>query len=69
VLATRVGNNELQMAPEQVAELQVAPVQTRVFAQQREAIGIIDLNQDQRCRCSRPTRAASVRWPCARATT
>lgn len=47
VLATRVGNNELQMAPEQVAELQVAPVQTRVFAQQREAIGIIDLNQDQ----------------------
>lgn len=47
VLATRIGVDELQMAPEQVAELKVAPVKTQAFAQQREAIGIIDLNQDQ----------------------
>src|SRR5450830_1719770 len=46
VLATRTGVDELQMAPEQVTELQVGEVKTQRFEQQREAIGIIDLNQD-----------------------
>lgn len=46
VLATRTGVDELQMAPEQVAELQVGEVKAHRFEQQREAIGIIDLNQD-----------------------
>ena len=46
VLATKVGRDELQMVPEQVAELKVSEVKAQAFEQLREAIGIIDLNQD-----------------------
>lgn len=44
--ATRIGDDKLQLAPEQVHELNVGPVESRSFEVRREAIGIIDFNQD-----------------------
>ena len=44
--ATRIGDDKLQLAPEQVHELNIGPVESKSFAIQREAIGIIDFNQD-----------------------
>jgi len=43
----RIGADELQLNPEQTAELKVGPVSSVAFEMQREALGIIDFNQDQ----------------------
>ncbi len=43
----RIGVDELQLNPEQIAELQVGAVTSAAFDMQREALGIIDFNQDQ----------------------
>ena len=45
-LAIRVGPDEVQLASEQLAELNVGKVESRSFESRRDAIGIIDFNQD-----------------------
>lgn len=45
--AVRTGVDELQLSPEQTLELKVGAVTSAAFEMQREALGIIDFNQDQ----------------------
>ena len=45
-LAIRVGPDEVQLTSEQLAELNVGIVESRTFESRRDAIGIIDFNQD-----------------------
>ena len=45
-LTIRVGPDEVQLASEQLAELNVGIVESRTFESRRDAIGIIDFNQD-----------------------
>ncbi len=42
----RVGTDEIQLAREQLAELKVGPVEPQSFESRRDALGIIDFNQD-----------------------
>lgn len=42
----RVGPDEVQLASEQILELKVGAVESQAFELKREAIGIIDFNQD-----------------------
>jgi membrane fusion protein, heavy metal efflux system len=46
-LAIRLGSDRLQLAPEQVKELNVGPVITQSFEIERETLGTIDFNQDE----------------------
>ena len=42
----RTGPDEVQLTVEQTSELKVGPVESQAFESRREAIGIIDFNQD-----------------------
>lgn len=42
----RTGPDEVQLTAEQTSELKVGPVESQAFESRREAIGIIDFNQD-----------------------
>ncbi len=46
-VAHRAGLNKVKLAPEQVNELDVGPVESRTFALTRDAIGYIDFNQER----------------------
>ena len=46
-MAIRLGSDRLQLAPEQVKELDVGPVVSKSFEIERETIGSIDFNQDE----------------------
>jgi len=46
-MAIRLGSDRLQLAPEQVKELNVGPVVSKSFEIERETIGSIDFNQDE----------------------
>lgn len=46
-VASRAGQNRLHLTSDQVHELEVKPVITQSFIPTKEAIGIVDFNQDQ----------------------
>ena len=45
--AARVGNDEIQLTSDQLPELMVGPAEIQKFELKRDAIGIIDFNQDR----------------------
>ena len=45
--AVRIGTDEIQLTKEQLPELNVGPVASQSFESRRDAIGIIDFNQDK----------------------
>lgn len=45
--AARVGNDEIQLTGDQLPELKVGPAEIQKFELKRDAIGIIDFNQDR----------------------
>jgi cobalt-zinc-cadmium efflux system membrane fusion protein len=45
--AFKVGTDEIQITNQQATEVLVGPVESRAFEQRRDAVGMIDFNQDQ----------------------
>jgi cobalt-zinc-cadmium efflux system membrane fusion protein len=61
--ATRIGEDQLQLATEQVHELNVGPVAQKTFELRREAIGIIDFNQDNSVQVFSPYQGRIAQLP------